>query len=38
MGMIINVNHPGNCDICMKQNILVKNEMKQDEISLKPKV
>ncbi len=28
----------GNCDIRLKQNILVINEMKWDEILLKPKV
>ncbi len=28
----------GNCDICVKWKISVINEMKQDEISLKPKV
>ncbi len=28
----------GNCDICEKLKISVINEMKQDKISLKPKV
>ncbi len=28
----------GNCNICAKQKISVINKMKQDKISLKPKV
>ncbi len=34
---IVNLFKVGNCDIIMKQKILVINEMKQDKILLRPK-